>query len=176
MQFDSYNSKSFVSMNFSTYSADLYVIACELQHYRIESMSEKRNPSFLISRLHNPTTKHNITELKKKNNRKFVRIRCLFPSEIIKFYLYRWNPKFDSFILEEQYWKSTFPRTTIRFQFGLLYLLLLLIGLAIYFPAKQVLCVIIFVLNLLDDYLLNRAKINPISIRLFDRLKTSMLF
>ena len=91
-------------------------------------------------------------------------------------FLYRWNPKFDSFILEEQYWKSTFPRTTIRFQFGLLYLLLLLIGLAIYFPAKQVLCDIIFVLNFLDDYLLNRAKINPISIQLFDRLKTSMLF
>ena len=49
----------------------------------------------------------------------------------------RWNPKFDSFILEEQYWKSTFPRTTIRFQFGLIYLLVLELGLTIYFPAKQ---------------------------------------
>ena len=48
-----------------------------------------------------------------------------------------WNPKFDSFILEEQYWISTFPRTTLRFQFGLLYILVLVVGLAIYFPAMQ---------------------------------------
>lgn len=48
-----------------------------------------------------------------------------------------WNPRFDSSILEEQYWKSTFPRTTRRFQFGLVYLLILTLCLCIYFPAMN---------------------------------------
>lgn len=45
-----------------------------------------------------------------------------------------WNPEFDSTILEGQYWKSTFPRTTRRFQDGLWYLLILSLMWAIYFP------------------------------------------
>ena len=45
-----------------------------------------------------------------------------------------WNPRFDSSILEEQYWRSTFLRTTKRFQFGIIYLLVLVIGLGVYFP------------------------------------------
>ena len=44
------------------------------------------------------------------------------------------NPRFDSLILEEQYWKSTFLRTTRRFQLGLVYLLVLTLCLSIYFP------------------------------------------
>jgi len=45
-----------------------------------------------------------------------------------------WNPRFDSDILEGQYWRSTFPRTTRRFQLGLSYLLMLCLVWAIYFP------------------------------------------
>jgi adenylate cyclase 9 len=48
-----------------------------------------------------------------------------------------WNPRFDSQILEEQYWTSTMPRTTRRFQFGLVYLLLLSLVFSIYFPAMR---------------------------------------
>lgn len=47
------------------------------------------------------------------------------------------TPRFDSRVLEEQYWKSSFPRTTRRFQLGLIYLLFLTIALSIYFPAGQ---------------------------------------
>jgi len=46
-----------------------------------------------------------------------------------------WNPRFDSDILEGQYWRSTFPRTTRRFQLGLTYLLILCSVWAVYFPA-----------------------------------------
>jgi hypothetical protein len=46
-----------------------------------------------------------------------------------------WNPKFDSHILESQYWTSTLPRTMRRFQFGLLYLFVMTLLLAIYFPS-----------------------------------------
>jgi len=46
-----------------------------------------------------------------------------------------WNPRFDSDILEGQYWRSTFPRTTRRFQLGLSYLLMLCLVWAIYFPS-----------------------------------------
>ena len=45
-----------------------------------------------------------------------------------------WHPQFDSPILEQQYWQSTLPRTTRRFQFGLVYLLLVALALCIYFP------------------------------------------
>ena len=48
-----------------------------------------------------------------------------------------WHPRFDSDILERQYWKSTFPRTTRRFQFGLTYLLILALLLAIYFASTK---------------------------------------
>ena len=48
-----------------------------------------------------------------------------------------WNPRFDSPILEDQYWMSTMLRTTRRFQFGLIYLLLLSLVFSIYFPAMQ---------------------------------------
>ena len=47
------------------------------------------------------------------------------------------TPRFDSRVLEEQYWKSTFPQTTRRFQLGLIYLLFLTMALSIYFPAGQ---------------------------------------
>ena len=43
--------------------------------------------------------------------------------------------RFDSDILEGQYWRSTFPRTTRRFQLGLSYLLLACLVWAVYFPA-----------------------------------------
>ena len=33
--------------------------------------------------------------------------------------------RFDSDILEGQYWRSTFPRTTRRFQLGLFYILIM---------------------------------------------------
>jgi hypothetical protein len=44
-----------------------------------------------------------------------------------------WHPQFDSSILEQQYWKSLLPRTTKRFQFGLIYLLLLASVICLYF-------------------------------------------
>lgn len=48
-----------------------------------------------------------------------------------------WNPRFDSSILEDQYWKSTLPRTTRRFQFGLSYVLILILLLAGYFATMK---------------------------------------
>ena len=48
-----------------------------------------------------------------------------------------WNPHFDSPILEAQYWKSTLPRTTRRFQFGLTYVFILSFLLAVYFPLMK---------------------------------------
>ncbi len=48
-----------------------------------------------------------------------------------------WHPQFDSEILEKQYWKSTLPRTTRKFQFGLSYLFILSFLLAIYFPSMK---------------------------------------
>ena len=43
-------------------------------------------------------------------------------------------PRFDSSILEAQYFRTTFPRTTLRFRYGLVYLLLLCFSWSIYFP------------------------------------------
>jgi len=63
-----------------------------------------------------------------------------FPNNCFKTlqrYFSWWNPRFDSPILEEQYWMSTMLRTTRRFQFGLIYLLLLSLLTSIYFPAMQ---------------------------------------
>eukprot|EP00094_Tigriopus_californicus_P007688 TCALIF_07404-PA protein Name:"Similar to Adcy9 Adenylate cyclase type 9 (Mus musculus)" AED:0.09 eAED:0.09 QI:1748/0.72/0.66/0.91/0.90/0.83/12/0/1384 len=48
-----------------------------------------------------------------------------------------WHPQFDSRILEDQYWTSTLPRTTRRFQFGLTYLLVLSLLMAVYFPCMR---------------------------------------
>ena len=45
-----------------------------------------------------------------------------------------WAPQFDSSFLETQYWRSSLPRTTRKFQFGLMYLLGLCVLLAVYFP------------------------------------------
>ena len=45
-----------------------------------------------------------------------------------------WAPQFDSSFLETQYWRSSLPRTTRKFQFGLMYLLGLCVMLAVYFP------------------------------------------
>ena len=45
-----------------------------------------------------------------------------------------WAPQFDSRFLETQYGQSSFPRTTRKFQFGLMYLLGLCVMLAVYFP------------------------------------------
>ena len=53
------------------------------------------------------------------------------------FFICRWNPQFDSSVLEEQYWTSSLPRVTRRFQFGLGYLMLLALILAVYFPAME---------------------------------------
>lgn len=48
-----------------------------------------------------------------------------------------YHPQFDSTILEAQYWKSSLPRTTRRFQFGLVYVLVLALMLAFYFPSMK---------------------------------------
>ena len=48
-----------------------------------------------------------------------------------------WHPQFDSPILERQYWRSTLPRTTRRFQFGLLYLFAMFMLLAFYFASVR---------------------------------------
>jgi hypothetical protein len=48
-----------------------------------------------------------------------------------------WSPQFDSQFLETQYWKSSLPRTTKKFQFGLAYLLGLCLMLAVYFPVTK---------------------------------------
>ncbi len=48
-----------------------------------------------------------------------------------------WSPQFDSKFLETQYWKSSLPRTTRKFQFGLSYLLGLCLMLAVYFPVTR---------------------------------------
>ena len=66
-------------------------------------------------------------------NRYFSRLPLLFERAGTSYF----NPRFDSRVLEEQYWKSTFPRTTRRFQIGLIYLLVLTLCLSIYFPAVQ---------------------------------------
>ena len=63
----------------------------------------------------------------------FSRLPLLFERATPSYF----TPRFDSRVLEEQYWKSTFPRTTRRFQLGLIYLLFLTIALSIYFPAGQ---------------------------------------
>ena len=63
----------------------------------------------------------------------FSRLPLLFERATPSYF----TPRFDSRVLEEQYWKSTFPRTTRRFQLGLIYLLFLTIALSVYFPAGQ---------------------------------------
>ena len=63
----------------------------------------------------------------------FSRLPLLFERATPSYF----TPRFDSRVLEEQYWKSTFPQTTRRFQLGLIYLLFLTMALSIYFPAGQ---------------------------------------
>ena len=72
-------------------------------------------------------------KLSSDNRRFFRRLPLLFERAGNSYF----NPRFDSRILEEQYWKSTFPRTTRRFQLGLIYLLVLTLCLSVYFPAAQ---------------------------------------
>ena len=49
-----------------------------------------------------------------------------------------WIPKFDSDILEGQYWRSTFPQIRLRFQLALLYIFIVSLSWCVYFSAVAV--------------------------------------
>ena len=72
-----------------------------------------------------------------------------------------WIPKFDSEILEGQYWRSTFPQIRLRFQLALLYIFIVSLSWCVYFSAVAVYhwlvfaicCIIILLLSALAFYL-----------------------
>ena len=49
-----------------------------------------------------------------------------------------WIPKFDSDILEGQYWRSTFPQIRLRFQLALLYVFIVSLSWCVYFSAVTI--------------------------------------
>lgn len=51
---------------------------------------------------------------------------------------YWWIPRFDSDILEGQYWRSTFPQIRLRFQLALVYLFIVSLSWCIYFSAVTI--------------------------------------
>lgn len=72
-----------------------------------------------------------------------------------------WIPKFDSDILEGQYWRSTFPQIRLRFQLALLYVFVVSMSWCVYFSAVVVdhwlalasCCIAVLVLSALAFYL-----------------------
>jgi hypothetical protein len=89
------------------------------------------------SAANDPTTTVQATKIspgsRLRGRNSFNRLPLLFERATPSYF----TPRFDSRVLEEQYWKSTFPQTTRRFQLGLIYLLFLTMALSIYFPAGQ---------------------------------------
>lgn len=49
-----------------------------------------------------------------------------------------WIPRFDSDILEGQYWRSTFPQIRLRFQLALLYIFIVSLSWCVYFSAVTI--------------------------------------
>lgn len=49
-----------------------------------------------------------------------------------------WIPRFDSDILEGQYWRSTFPQIRLRFQLALLYVFIVSLSWCVYFSAVTI--------------------------------------
>ena len=72
-----------------------------------------------------------------------------------------WIPKFDSDILEGQYWRSTFPQIRLRFQLALLYIFIVSLSWCVYFSAVAVdhwlafatCCIVMLLLSALAFYL-----------------------
>lgn len=72
-----------------------------------------------------------------------------------------WIPKFDSDILEGQYWRSTFPQIRLRFQLALLYIFIVSLSWCVYFSAVAahhwlvfaICCLVMLALSALAFYL-----------------------